>query len=167
MYDDDSISVTSSDPLSGGSEYTDHTGPSDKECVCKLSVKFLLEYGRWVGNARNLYQPVGHCNSFHEEINNDYFPSLLGGKCVEVGEISENDEIEEQGVNLEYDVEERNIQCLACAEDGKYTTFTMYQSVLRFERAQDGHERPRLVSITTFVLNSLTLKCLGVVYRLL
>lgn len=158
MCNDNRIGVASS--LEGGG-YTDHTESSDsypsppqeisRKCVCKLSVKFLLEQGRWVGDSQNLYQRIGHCNSFHEEVNNDSFPFLLGGNCVEVSEISGDEEVEDEGVNLEYSAEDRNIRCLACAKDGKYTTFNMYQSILRFETTKDGHTRPRLVSATTRV----------------
>lgn len=159
MCDDDRISFPS---LSEGSDSPDRTRPSDvypsppqesngEICVCNLSIKFLLEQGRWVGNAQNLYKPVGQCNSFHEEVKNDSFPFLLGGKYVEVGEISGDEDIEDEGVNLEYSAENKNVQCLACAEDGKCTNVYMYQSVLHYEAAKDGYTRPRLVSTTTHV----------------
>jgi len=148
MYgDDDCISVTSSssDPLSEGSEYTDHTGSSEaypspsqeanRECVCRLSVKFLLENGRFVVNSQNSYEGVGHWNSFQDEVENDHLPYLLGGKCIEVGGIHGN---------LEFWVEYYDMQCLAC---GKRTESNMYQDILRYEVAKDGYTRPRLVSI--------------------
>jgi len=144
MYDGDYVSATSSpsDPQSG-SKYTDHTWSSDAyppppqeangECVCKLSVKLLLENGRFVVNSQNSYEGVGYWNSFQDEVQNDYFPYSLGGKCVEVGV-----------GNLEFWVEYYDMQCLAC---GKRTEFNMYQDILRYEVAMDGYTRPRLVSV--------------------
>jgi hypothetical protein len=115
-------------------------------CVCNLTVQSLLEHGRWVGNSHNLYQPVGNCNSFHEEVKKNYFPFLLGRPCVKTGDISESEDTEGGGVNWEYSAQIKNVQCLACAENGKYTAFKMYQSILQFEEGKDGHTRPRLVS---------------------
>jgi hypothetical protein len=117
-------------------------------CICNLSVEFLLSQGRWVGNSQNLYAPVGQCKSFHDEVENNSFPSLLGGKCVEIGEISGDEDSENEGVNLEYLAENKNVQCLACTRTGEYTTYNMYQSILRYETAKDGYTRPRLVSTT-------------------
>lgn len=147
MCDDDRTSVTSSsgDSLWEGSEYTDYTKPSDaypsplqetnRECVCNLSVRFLLDNGRFVVNSQNSYEGVGHCNSFQDEVQNDYFPFSLGGKCVEVGGIRGN---------LEFSVEYYDMQCLAC---GERTESNMYQDILRYEVAEDGYTRPRLVSV--------------------
>jgi hypothetical protein len=170
MNDNNRTSVTSSssDP-SEGSEYV----PSDscpsppretrrEVCVCNLSVDFLLKQDRWVGNPQNLYEPVSHEN-FHEAEKNGYFESLLGRKCAEVGEVSDDGDIKENGVQLEYSAEYQLVQCLACARNGKYTAFKMYQSVLRYEEAEGGY-KPRLVSPTTHTSNSSKLKHLGVVY---
>ncbi len=165
MHDEYCISVTSSstDSLSEGSEYRPsdaYPTPPPQEtngevCVCNLTVKYLLEQGRWVGNSENLYKPVGNCNSFHEEVENNYFPFLLGRPCVETGEISGSEDIDGGGVNWEYSVQIKNVQCLACAENGKYTAFKMYQSILKFEGGKDGYTTPRpsprLVSPTAYV----------------
>lgn len=122
---------------------------NEEVCVCNLNVKLLLEQGRWVGNSQNLYKPVGQCNSFHDQVKNDYFPYLLGGKCVEIGELSGDEGTEdEEGVNLEYAAEIKNVQCSACIRNGRHTNINMYQSILRYEAAKDGYTRPRLVSIT-------------------
>lgn len=54
-------------------------------------------------------------------------------------------------MNWEYSAQVRNVQCLACAENGKYTAFKMYQSILQFEEGKEGQIRPRLVSAVAYV----------------
>jgi len=146
MADDHRISITSSssDLQSEGSEYTYHTDSSnehpslpqavERKCVCKLSVKFLLEHRRFVNNSQNSHVGVGYWNSFQDQVDNDYFPFSLGGKCVDVG----------GGENWEFWVEYYDMQCLAC---GNMTEFNMYQDILRFEKGVDGCMRAKLVSV--------------------
>jgi hypothetical protein len=124
---------------------------NEEVCVCNLDVKLLLEQGRWVGNSQNLYESVGNCNSFHEEVKNNCFPFLLGRPCVKIGDISESEDTEGGGMNWEYSAQIRNVQCLACAENGKYTSFKIYQSILQFEEGKEGQIRPRLVSAIAYV----------------
>jgi hypothetical protein len=145
MSDDDLSTVSSSsDRLSDGSEYIDDTEsldvcPSPPQesneavCVCNLSVKFLLEHGRWVCNANDLSEPVGNCKTFNEGIKKkNYFPFSIGERCVHV-----------RGKGLEFSVDYHDLQCLAC---GKRMKFNMYQDFLTIKAAKDGYPRPKLVS---------------------
>src|ERR1700761_6819112 len=144
MSDDNLSTVSSSsDPLSDGSEYIDYTEsldvyPSLRQesneaiCVCNLSVKVLLEHGRWVCNANDLSKPVGNCKTFNEGVKKNCFPFSIGERCVEV-----------RGKGMEFSVDYHDIQCVVC---GKRTKFNMYQDFLTIEAAKDGYPRPKLVS---------------------
>ena len=122
-------------------------------CVCNLSVRLLQREHRWVGNAESLYECVGDCRSFHDEVDNGFFPFVLGEKCVDVGSARPARVTDDDEVDLEYYADEVNVHCVACSDAGKSAaSFKMYQSVLRFAYAKDGYTRPHLVSVICCIM---------------
>ncbi len=172
MSNEDFQSATSSPAGSERGLYVNHSPPSSRtaslpantnnnSCVCSLTVKFLRGQDRVVELSKNVDNPIDYTPDFYEKVNDDYFPYFVGGKCVQRAP-SDDDGTPNDPI-LEFETAKTNVQCLHCAQNGKYTSFKMYQGLLRFT-AKDGYTRPKLVCLAAGV-QSVKLMNLGVVHR--